>query len=105
MLDALADAGVYCVRGNGRTAALRLSFCYAPDFNNSELDIFALNCLSPHYLAFLDALSPTRTAPVWVYAIAEKPSSPAPMNGPAGWRRYGWAGRRIRNDLFRRGIN
>ncbi len=80
-LDALADAVVYCVRGNGRTAAMGLSFCYAPDFNNRELDIFSLNCASPHYLAFLDALSPTWTAPKWVYAEAERLPEAAELKG------------------------
>ena len=71
-LNALADAVVYSVRGNGRTAAMGISFCYAPDFDNSELDTYALNCPAPQYLALLDALSPTWTAPEWVYETAVK---------------------------------
>ncbi len=71
-LDALSDAVVYSVRGNGRSAAMGISICDATQFDNEELDIYALNCPSPHYLAFWDALSPTWTAPDWVYEKAEK---------------------------------
>lgn len=71
-LDALSDAVVYSVRGNGRSAAMGISICDATQFDNEELDTYALNCPSPHYLAFWDALSPTWTAPDWVYEKAEK---------------------------------
>ena len=71
MLDALSDAVVYAVRGTGRSAARGLSFCYPIDFSPEELDAYANNCPSPHYLAFLDAILDW-TAPDWVYEQAER---------------------------------
>ena len=71
MLDALSDAVVYAVRGTGRSAARGLSFCYPTDFSPEELDVYAKNCPSPHYLAFLDAISDW-TAPDWVYEQVER---------------------------------
>lgn len=56
MQKALSDAVVYVVRGSGRSAARGLSFCWATDFSADELDIYARNCPSPHYLALLDAV-------------------------------------------------
>ena len=72
MMDGLTEAVVYNVRGNGRSSAGGLSFCYAADFSAAELDIYARNCPSPHYLAFLDAIHPEWTAPDWVYEQAER---------------------------------
>ena len=71
MLDALAEAVVYTVRGSGRSAARGLSFCYPVDFSPQELDLYAKNCPSPHYLAFLDAITEW-TAPDWVYKQVER---------------------------------
>lgn len=56
MQNAISDAVVYVVRGSGRAAARGLSFCWATDFDADELDIYACNCPSPHYLALLDAV-------------------------------------------------
>lgn len=72
MVDALNDAVVYSVRGNGRSAARGLSFCLAMDFTDAELDQYAANCPFLHYLAFLDALSPTWSAPEAIYAQVER---------------------------------
>ncbi len=72
ILEALADAVVYCVRGPGRSEARGLSFCFGVNFTDDELDSYARNCTMPHYLAFLDALSSSWTAPDWVYEIAQK---------------------------------
>ena len=69
-LEALKEAVVYNVRGPGRSAALGLSFCYAVDFALDELDEYAGNCPMPHYLAFLDAISPW-TAPDRVYETCD----------------------------------
>ena len=71
MLDALTDAVTYNVRGMGRSAARGLSFCYAVDFDVEELEAYSRACPSPHYLAFLDAISPW-TAPDWVYESARR---------------------------------
>ena len=71
MQEALADAVNYCVRGAGRPAARGLSFCYATSFYGDKLDVYALNCPSPHYLALLDAISPW-DAPAWVYEEVDK---------------------------------
>ena len=71
MIDALNDAVVYCVRGSGRSEARGLSFCYATDFSNEELETYAHNCMSAHYLALLDAIT-SWTAPDWVYETVER---------------------------------
>ena len=71
VLESMMETVVYSLRGTGRAAARGLSFCYAADFDESELDIYARNCPSAHYLAMLDAISPW-TAPDWVYAQVEK---------------------------------
>ena len=71
MLDALDEAVVYTVRGTDRSSARGLSFCYATDFSVGGLEDYARNCPSPHYLAFLDAITPAWTAPAWVYDTVE----------------------------------
>jgi len=71
LMDAIRDAVVYNVRGDGRTGARGLSFCYASDFYPEELEIYARNCPSLHYLAMLDAISPW-TAPDWVYETVDR---------------------------------
>ena len=71
MLEALKETVVYSVRGTGRSAAQGISYCYAVSFDMSELDTYARNCPMPHYLAFLDAITPW-TAPDWVYETAER---------------------------------
>ena len=65
-IKALMDAVPYCVRGSGRAAARGLSFCYAANLDEDELDVYARNYTKPYYLSFLDAISPW-TAPDWVY--------------------------------------
>ena len=70
-LEAMREAVAYCVRGPGRSAARGISFCYAVDFDQDEMDSYACNCPMPHYLAFLDAISPW-TAPDWVYETCER---------------------------------
>ena len=71
MQEKMAEAVDYSVRGIGRASARGISFCNATDFTIKELDVYALNCPSPHYLALLDAISPW-DAPEWVYEKAEK---------------------------------
>ena len=71
MLETMKETVVYCVRGPGRSAARGLSFCYAVDFDLEEMESYARNCPMPHYLAFLDAISPW-TAPNWVYETCER---------------------------------
>ena len=70
-LEALKEAVVYNVRGPGRSGARGISYCYAVDFDASELEIYSRNCPMPHYLAFLDAITPW-SAPDWVYETAER---------------------------------
>ncbi len=72
MMDALMDAVDYAVQGPGRSKALGLSFCNAADLSPAELDIYARNCPSPHYLALLDAITPAWTAPAWVYEQVQR---------------------------------
>jgi hypothetical protein len=71
MVNALEKAVVYCIRGSGRARAKGLSFCYAVGMSNEELDIYMRNCPSPHYLAFLDAITPW-TAPDSLYEYTER---------------------------------
>lgn len=71
MLEALEDAVVYCVRGSGRAMARGLSFCFGAEMTDEELDIFARNCPSPHYLALLDAITPW-SAPDSLYEQVER---------------------------------
>jgi len=66
LMDALSNAVAYVVRGPGRNAARGLSFCYPGDRDAGTLDIYAKNCPSPVYLAFIDAISHW-PAPEWVY--------------------------------------
>lgn len=66
MINALADAVVYCVKGSGRARAYGISFCYAGSFTADELNTYARNCFSGPYLAYLDMLSDW-SAPDWVY--------------------------------------
>ena len=72
LMDALMDAVVYSIRSPERSTALGLSF-YDIDGNTpAELDSYARNCPSPHYLAFLDAITPGWNAPETVYEQAER---------------------------------
>ena len=71
VLAALKDSVAYCVRGAGRSASRGLSFCNAAALSCTEMDVYAHNCPSPHYLALLDAVSPW-TAPDWVYESVER---------------------------------
>ncbi len=75
MLDevtgALAEAVVYMTRGQGRSDARGISFCYPSDFDPEALDVYARNFPVPFYLAYLDAASDW-TAPGWVYETAER---------------------------------
>ena len=71
LMDALADAVAYIVRGPGRSMARGLSFCYPASFSEAELDIYANNFPMPKYLAYIDAISPW-TAPDWVYEQTER---------------------------------
>ena len=72
MMDALMDAVDYAVQGAGRSKALGISFCYASEFSPAELDVYARNCPSAHYLALLDAITPAWTAPEWVYEQVQR---------------------------------
>jgi len=71
MQKALTDAVPYIVRGEGRSGARGLSFCYGTDFDFEELDVYARNCPSPHYLAFLAAACGWK-APEGVYDTAPR---------------------------------
>ena len=57
IFEALNNCLVYCVRGNGRTGVTGLSFCYAVNMEPEDIEIYSHNCKSPHYLAFLDAVT------------------------------------------------
>ena len=71
LIDALADAVVYSVRGSGRSGAQGLSFCYPAKCSVEELELYAKNCPCPSYLAFLDAVTDW-TAPDSVYEKTER---------------------------------
>ncbi len=70
VLDALARTVVYNAHGPGRAGAGGLSMCYAAPFSAQALETYARNCPLAHYLAFLDAINPSWTAPDWVYERA-----------------------------------
>ena len=69
---ALDEAVVYNVRGNARPRAQGMSFCAGMDLTAGELDVYAKNCPSPHYLALLDALQDRWDAPPEVYERAQR---------------------------------
>ena len=71
LLNALSDAVVYNVHGSGRSSANGLSFCYATGFSEEELEVYSSNCISPSYLAFLDAISEWE-APKDLYDLVER---------------------------------
>ena len=71
-VDALTEAVVYVTRGQGRSDAQGISFCYPSDFSSEELNVYSRNFPSPLYLAFLDAVSAEWKAPDWVYENAER---------------------------------
>ena len=67
--NALNDCVTYCTRGDGRVGATGLSFCLAVNMDKEDLDIYGRNNVSPHYLAYLDAISDW-DAPEYVYDTA-----------------------------------
>ena len=67
LANALSDAVIYTVKGIARSRSGGLSFCCAPVMDKEDLEIYANNCHSAPYLAFLDALNPDWEAPDWVY--------------------------------------
>ena len=71
VLDALSEAVVYVVRGIGRSESRGLSFCYAVGFDTKAMEVYSRSCPSPHYLAFLDAVSDWN-APEWLYEKVER---------------------------------
>ena len=71
VLESIEDAVIYNARGGDHFGARGISFCYAVTLTPEELDIYALNCPSPNYLALVDAVSPW-TAPDWVYKYTER---------------------------------
>ena len=71
-VSALNEAVVYDVRGNGRSGSCGLSFCQAVGLSPEELDVYAKNCKSPHYLALLDAIVSDWKAPEWIYEKAPR---------------------------------
>lgn len=70
-VKAFSEAVDFCVRGPARREARGMTFCYATDFDDDELDIYAMNFPMPRYLAYLDAVSDW-TAPGWVYDSVER---------------------------------
>ena len=71
-VGALTEAVIYVTRGQGRSDARGISFCYPSDFSPEELDIYAQNFPMPLYLAFLDAVSAAWKASDWVYDTTER---------------------------------
>jgi hypothetical protein len=71
MLDALSDAVIYLVRGSGRTRSNGLSFCCALAYPAEEKSVYARNCKSNPYLAYLDIFAGW-DAPEEIYETEEK---------------------------------
>ena len=74
-VNVLNEAIPYSVRGNARSSAHGISFCAGMSLSARELEIYAKNCPSPHYLALLDALNNEWVAPDWVYERARRLTS------------------------------
>ncbi len=78
VLEAVDEAVVYCVKGDQRPYSHGLSFFYLPSSNMdaltkmSVLDHFARNSQNAPFLAFLDAVNVTWSAPEWVYEQTER---------------------------------
>lgn len=72
LMECLEEAVVYNVRGSARARAGGISTCRASEFTPEELDTYALSCPSFHYLALLDAINPSWTAPDWVFEMTER---------------------------------
>lgn len=70
--EAVSNAVLYSIRGDGRTYSNGLSFYYEPTAPSSTLDHYARNSNNPAYLAFLDAANMDWTAPAWVYEKTER---------------------------------
>ncbi len=70
--EAVSDAVLYSIRGDGRTYSNGLSFYYEPTASPYMLDHYARNSNNPAYLAFLDAANMDWTAPAWVYEKTER---------------------------------
>ena len=64
---AIENAVVYNIRGLNRSYSHGLSFYYEPNVRSYHLDHYARVCKSAPYLAFLDAVNVSWTAPQWVY--------------------------------------
>ena len=71
IMDALAGAVAYSVRGAGRSGALGLSICYPTNSDADDIEIYSYVCPSDHYLAILDALSDWN-APEYLYDQVER---------------------------------
>lgn len=64
---AIEDAVVYNIKGLNRSYSHGLSFYYEPSAHPYQLDHYARVCKSAPYLAYLDAVNLSWTAPQWVY--------------------------------------
>lgn len=64
---AIEDAVVYNIKGLNRSYSHGLSFYYEPSAHPYQLDHYARACKSAAYLAYLDAVNLSWTAPQWVY--------------------------------------
>ena len=64
---AIEDAVVYNIKGLNRSYSHGLSFYYEPSAHPYQLDHYARVCKSAPYLAYLDAVNVSWTAPQWVY--------------------------------------
>ena len=72
LMDALMDAVVYNTHSTGRSKAYGLSFFAFENNTAEDLEIYSRNCPSPHYLAFLDAITPAWHAAEKIYDQAER---------------------------------
>ena len=72
LADALSEAVSYSVNGGFRAGSYGLSYCFPVKMGPEEMDIYARNCKSAVYLAFLDAMMSNWVAPDWVYEQTER---------------------------------
>ena len=70
--NALLQAIEYNTTGPYRAGNFGLSFCYPVNMDPEDLDLYARNCKSAPYLAFLDAAKRDWAAPDWVYEQVDR---------------------------------
>lgn len=72
VIESVNEAVTFCIKGDQRSYSNGLSFYYNPTTYFPLLDRYARGNKNPEYLAFMDAVSMSWTAPEWVYEQTER---------------------------------